>query len=72
MEVTRRALDEKLKRGIALNSPKAVRDYLRLRLHNRPHKVFLGVFLDAQNCVLAVDDLYSGTLTQTQCIRVKL
>ena len=65
LEMAQRALGEKLKQGIALDSPKAVRDYLRLRLHNRAHEVFVGVFLDAQNRVLAVDDLFSGTLMQT-------
>ena len=65
LEMAQRALGEKLKQGVALDSPKSVRDYLRLRLHNRPHEVFVGVFLDAQNRVLAVDDLFSGTLTQT-------
>jgi len=65
LEMAQRALGEKLKQGAALNSPQAVRDYLRLRLHGRPHEVFVGVFLDAQNRVLAVEDLFSGTLTQT-------
>ncbi len=65
LEMAQRALGEKLKQGVALNSPQAVRDYLRLRLHHRPHEVFVGVFLDAQNRVLAVEDLFSGTLTQT-------
>jgi DNA repair protein RadC len=65
LEMAQRALGEKLKLGVALNSPQAVRDYLRLRLHRRPQEVFVGVFLDAQNCVLAVEDLFSGTLTQT-------
>ncbi len=65
LEIARRALGEKLKQGNALNSPAAVRDYLRLRLHHLPHEVFVGVFLDAQNRVLAVEDLFTGTLTQT-------
>jgi len=65
LEMAQRALGEKLKQGSALDTPKAVRDFLRLRLHNRPHEVFVGVFLDAQHRVLAVDDLFSGTLMQT-------
>jgi len=65
MEMARRALREKLDRGSALSSPQAVRDYLRLRLQDRPHEVFVGVFLDAQNRVLAVEELFRGTLTQT-------
>lgn len=65
LEMARRALREKLERGSALCSPQAVRDYLRLKLQDRPHEVFVGVFLDAQNRVLAVEELFRGTLTQT-------
>ena len=31
-----------------LSSPEAVRDYLRLSLHDRAHEVFACVFLDSQ------------------------
>jgi DNA repair protein RadC len=65
LEMARRALREKLDRGSALSSPQAVRDYLRLKLQDRPHEVFVAVFLDAQNRVLAVEELFRGTLTQT-------
>lgn len=65
LEMARRALDEKIKAGDALNSPKAVRDYLRLALAGREYEVFTGIFLDAQNRVLAVEELFSGTLGQT-------
>ncbi|MFN7087399.1 MAG: RadC family protein [Burkholderiales bacterium] len=64
-EMARRALREKIGNGKALDSPRAVRDYLRLKLQGRPHEVFVGVFLDAQNRVLAVEELFRGTLTQT-------
>ncbi len=65
LEMARRALREQVCRGNALNSPQAVRDYLRLRLQGLQHEVFLGVFLDAQNRVLAIEELNRGTLTQT-------
>ena len=65
LEMARRALRERLERGSALSSPQAVRDYLRLKLQDRPHEVFVAVFLDAQNRVLAVEELFRGTLTQT-------
>ena len=64
-ELVHRALREKLSRGSALSSPQAVRDYLMLKLHERPHEVFIGVFVDAQNRVIAVEELFRGTLTQT-------
>ena len=49
----------------SLNSPSAVKDYLRLTLADRQHEVFVCVFLDSQNRVIAVDELFRGTLTQT-------
>ncbi|HEX6008037.1 MAG TPA: DNA repair protein RadC [Burkholderiales bacterium] len=65
LEMARRSLREQLARSTVLGSPQAVRDYLRLKLQDRPHEVFVGVFLDAQNRVLAVEELFRGTLTQT-------
>ncbi len=51
--------------GQALNSPSAVRDFLRLMIGDLPHEVFVCLFLDAQNRVLATENLFRGTLTQT-------
>jgi len=65
IEMARRALDEKMKLTDALNSPHAVRDYLRLTLARLPHEVFVAVFLTAQNRVIVVEELFRGTLTQT-------
>jgi DNA repair protein RadC len=48
-----------------LACPGAVRDYLRLKLADRPHEVFAVVFLDAQHRVLATEEMFRGTLTQT-------
>lgn len=48
-----------------LVSPTAVRDYLRLLLGDRPHEVFVCVFLDTQHRVIAVDELFRGMLSQT-------
>ena len=65
LELARRSLRETLDRGSALGSPQAVRDYLRLLLAGLEHEVFVCVFLDAQNRVLAHEELFRGTLTQT-------
>ncbi len=65
LEMARRALGENMKHNDALNSPRAVRDYLRLLLGSLPHEVFMGVFLDSQNRVLAAEELFRGSLTQT-------
>ena len=58
-------LATRIKHGDALGSPGAVREYLQLLLHDREHEVFVIVLLDSQNRVLAVEELFRGTLTQT-------
>lgn len=58
-------LEKRMRYGETLGSPSAVRDYLRLRLHNLEHEVFMVVFLDAQNRVIDHKELFRGTLTQT-------
>lgn len=65
LEMARRALAEELKNGDAMNSPKSVRDYLRLSLEGKKHEIFVGIFLDAQNRAIAAEELFNGTLTQT-------
>ena len=64
LEMARRALSEEMRQVDALNSPAAVRDYLRLALAGKAHEVFCAVFLDSQNRVLAVEELFRGTLNQ--------
>lgn len=65
LELARRCLGEQLRNGTPLNSPNAVRDYLRLALDSREHEVFLALFVDAQHRVLCAEELFRGTLTQT-------
>ena len=50
---------------ISLNSPGAVRDFLCLRLAQLEHEVFLVIWLDAQNRLIDVEELFKGTLTKT-------
>jgi len=64
-ELAKRALMEDVRRDTVLNSPDTVRHYLRLRLGHLPHEVFLALFLDAQNRLIAPEELFRGTLTQT-------
>jgi len=65
VEMSRRALAEQMCATDVLSSPAAVRDYLRLTLKDRPYEVFAAVFLDAQNRVIGIEELFRGTLTQT-------
>jgi len=65
LELARRALAEQLREREAFSSPQDVKNYLQLHLGRRPHEVFAGLFLDAQNRLIAMEELFRGTLTQT-------
>ena len=65
MEMSRRALMEQAKQRDALSSPQTVRVYLRLQLGSREYEVFMAVFLDTQNRVIAMEELFRGTLRET-------
>lgn len=65
IEIAKRVLHEESRHLDTMKSPSAVRDYLRLSLQGREHEVFVGIFLDVQNRVIANEELFRGTLTQT-------
>lgn len=50
--------------GPTLDGPKAVRDYLRLKLMDEPNEVFVVVFLDSQHQVLACEPLFKGSIRE--------
>ncbi len=65
VELAARSLTEQLQSRECLTSPAAVRDLLRLKLAGLPHEVFICIQLDAQHRVIAIEELFRGTLTQT-------
>ena len=65
LELARRASSELLKAGITLSAPEAVRHYLQLVFANKPYEVFLVLFLDTRNRLIAADEMFRGTLTHT-------
>lgn len=64
-ELTRRWLDEELRRECVLTTPSSVRDYLRLFFVGQEYESFMVLFLDAQNRLISAEELFRGTLTQT-------
>ncbi len=64
-EMSRRALNEQLQQGDVFKSPQQVRDYLVLKLGGLTREVFLVLFLDTQNQLVATEEMFAGTLTQT-------
>jgi DNA repair protein RadC len=64
-EMSRRALNEQLQSHDVLASPQAVRDYLVLKLGSLTKEVFLVLFLDTQNRLVATEEMFSGSLKET-------
>lgn len=65
LELARRALAQQLREREVFDSPQAVKHYLQLHLAAKGHEVFAVLFLDAQHRLLAMEELFRGTLTQT-------
>ena len=65
VELARRAMAQQLREREVFASPDAVKHYLQLQLAVRSHEVFAVLFLDVQNRLLAMEELFRGTLTQT-------
>ena len=65
LELARRALAQQLKARTVFATPDAVKHYLQLQLAAKGHEVFAVLFLDVQNRLLAMEELFRGTLTQT-------
>ncbi|QDX79795.1 hypothetical protein B9N43_16765 [Denitratisoma sp. DHT3] len=65
MELAQRILHEDVRERDLLSSPAQVRDWLRLKLGGLPHEVFGALWLDSQNRLIAYDELFHGTLSQT-------
>jgi DNA repair protein RadC len=65
LELARRAMGERLKERTVFDSPGAVKQYLQLHIGSCSYEVFAVVFLDVQHRMIALEEMFRGTLTQT-------
>jgi DNA repair protein RadC len=65
LELARRVLAQQLREREVFDSADTVKHYLQLHLANKGHEVFAVLFLDSQHRLLALEELFRGTLTQT-------
>lgn len=65
LEIARRSLLQQLAEAPVFDAPDAVRQFLRLKLGGLTHEVFAVLFLDAQHRLIAMEEMFRGTLTQT-------
>lgn len=65
LELARRATAQQLREREVFSSPEAVKHYVQLHLASKSHEVLGVLFLDSQNRLLALEEMFRGTLTQT-------
>ena len=65
LEIGRRHLGERLTRGVALESSRDTRDFLKACLRDLTQEVFCALFLDNRHRVIAFEQLFTGTLNGT-------
>ncbi len=65
LELARRATAQQLQERAVFDSPDTVKHYLQLHLASKGHEVFAVLFLDGQHRLIALEELFRGTLTQT-------
>ncbi len=65
LELARRAMAQQLRARETLHSTDAVTHYLQLHLAHKGHEVFAVMFLDAQHRMIALEEMFRGTLAET-------
>jgi DNA repair protein RadC len=65
LELARRAMAQQLQERAVFADPDTIKHYLKLHLAARSYEVFAVIFLDSQNRLLAMEEMFRGTLTQT-------
>ena len=62
LEAARKVIAQRVRRGTALTSPQVARDFLKFKLADREHEVFVVVMLDSQHRVIEALELFRGTI----------
>ena len=65
MEIARRAMAQRLAERPVMDTPEALARWLQMHLADKGHEVFAVVFLDAQQRLVALEELFRGTLNET-------
>jgi DNA repair protein RadC len=62
MDLALKLLAARHKKGQALENPEQTQAYLRLHLAERPNEVFVCLYLDTKHRVIALEELFQGTI----------
>lgn len=62
LAAARRIIDQKMQRGVSLESPAATREYLRTKLAGYDYEVFAMLMLDNRHRLIEYVELFRGTI----------
>jgi DNA repair protein RadC len=65
LEMARRALAEQVSAQPVFDAPAKVKDFVALQLGGKTQEVFAVLFLDGQHRLIVLEEMFTGTLTQT-------
>ena len=64
LELAKRVIAEPLRQRPVIDSIETLQHYVQLQLGHRPHEVFAVLFLDSQHRLIALEEMFRGTLNQ--------
>jgi DNA repair protein RadC len=62
LSAARLHVSRRMRHGVTLDSPRATRDYLTVRLGAREHEVFCVIYLDNRHRIIEYQELFRGTI----------
>lgn len=68
LEIARRSMAQQLAERPVIDSPAAVKEYVRLRLGGLTHEVFAVMFLDVRHHLLCMEEMFRGSLSQASTV----
>lgn len=64
-ELVMRCLGGEMQERTVLSAPETVKDFLKIHFAGREYESFVVLYLDAQHRLIAANEVFRGTLTQT-------
>ena len=65
LELARRATGQQLQHSNVIADPDSLKQYLQLHIAPKPHEVFAVCFLNTHNRLIAMEEMFRGTINQT-------
>ena len=65
LELARRAMGQQLQQLCVMSNPSSLKQHLQLHIAHKPYEVFAVCFLNSRNHLLAMEEMFRGTVNQS-------